>query len=134
MVNPHTPRSQNSQTLPSNTVPFTRHTSQADYRTGDLKLGRFSVPADLGRYLQVPFDCLVKCVSAMPSQQDLQRIVRNNLTNNESKILTDDESGLRWTDFTPPAKSKGSEENVFKPLGRIISEIWQKSRIAEYPS
>ncbi|KAG1884539.1 hypothetical protein F4604DRAFT_1574269 [Suillus subluteus] len=127
MVTPHTPRSQNSQILPPDTVPFTRHTSQADHRTGGLKLGRIAVLADLGRYLQVPFDCLVKYVGTMPSQQDLQRI-RNNLTNTESKILTDDESGLRWTDFTPPAKSKGSEENVFKPLGRIISEI-----LAEVP-
>ncbi|KAG1757080.1 hypothetical protein EDB19DRAFT_1865936 [Suillus lakei] len=59
----------------------------------------------------------------MPSLQDMQRIC-NNLT--ESKILTDDESGLRWTDFTPPATSKGSEENVFEPLGRIIAEILEE--------
>ncbi|KAG2050360.1 hypothetical protein BDR06DRAFT_917969 [Suillus hirtellus] len=114
--------------LPPDTAVFARHTSQADYRTGDLKLGCIAVLADLGRYLQVPFGCLVKYVGAMPSQQDLKRI-RNNLTNKESKILTDDESGLRWTDFTPPAKSKGFEENVFKPLGRIISEI-----LAEVPN
>ncbi|KAG2127699.1 hypothetical protein DEU56DRAFT_915674 [Suillus clintonianus] len=110
---------------PPDTVPVTRHTLQADYRTGDLKLGHLAVLADLRKYLQVPFDCLVKCVGAMPSQQDLQRI-RSNLT--ESKILTDDESGLRWTDFTPPATSKGPEENLFKPLGRIIAEI-----LAEVP-
>lgn len=102
------------------TVPVARHTSQADYRMGDLKLGRIAVLADLRRYLQVPFDCLVKCVGAGPSQQHLQRI-RNNLT--KCKILTDDESGLQWTDFTPPATSKESEENAFKPLGRIIAEI-----------
>ncbi|KAG2132351.1 hypothetical protein DEU56DRAFT_739542 [Suillus clintonianus] len=105
---------------PDTTVPFIRHTSGADYSSGDLELGRTAVLVGLGRYMRVPFDCLVKCVGAMPSQQDLQRI-RNNLT--ESKILTDDESGLRWTDFTPPATSKVSEENVFKPLGRIIAEI-----------
>ncbi|KAG1767565.1 hypothetical protein EDD22DRAFT_950013 [Suillus occidentalis] len=112
-VTPHTPPAQNSQMLPPG----------ADYRTGDLKLGRTAVLTDLGRYLRVPFDCLVKCVGAMPSQQDLQQI-RNNLT--KSKILTDDESGLRWTDFTPPATSKGSEENVFEPLGHIIAEIMPK--------
>ncbi|KAG1727324.1 hypothetical protein EDB19DRAFT_1857653 [Suillus lakei] len=106
--------------LPPDTVPVARHTSQADYRTGDLKRGRTAVLTDLKRYLQVPFDCLMKCVGAGPSQPDLQRI-RNNLT--KCKILTDDESGLRWTDFTPPATSKGSEENAFKPLGRIIAEI-----------
>ncbi|KAG1870556.1 hypothetical protein C8R48DRAFT_771007 [Suillus tomentosus] len=111
--------------LPPDTVPFIRHTSGADYRTGDLKLGRTAVLIDLGRYLRVPFDCLVKCVGAMPSQQDLQQI-RNNLT--KCKILTDDKSGLRWTDFTPPATSKVSEENAFKPLGRIIAEI-----LAEVP-
>ncbi|KAG1802515.1 uncharacterized protein BJ212DRAFT_997875 [Suillus subaureus] len=127
MATPHTPRSQRSQILPPDVVPFTHHISQTDYRTGDLKLGRIAVLADLGSYLQVPFDCLVKCVGAMPSQQDLQRI-RNSLTNKESKILTDDESGLRWTDFTPPAKSKGPEENMFQPLGLIISEI-----LAEVP-
>ncbi|KAG1764592.1 hypothetical protein EV702DRAFT_1051270 [Suillus placidus] len=126
MLTPHTPPSQNSQMLPPDTVPVPRHTSQADYRTGDLKLGRIAVLADLRRYLQVPFDCLVKCVGAMPSQQDLQRI-RHNLT--ESKILADDESGLQWTDFTPPATSKGSEENAFKPLSRIIAEI-----LAEVPN
>ncbi|KAG1768025.1 hypothetical protein EV702DRAFT_1203461 [Suillus placidus] len=71
--------------LPPDTAPVPRHTSRADYRTGDLKLGRISVLADLRRYLQVPFDSLVKC------------------------ILTNDESGLQWTDFTP--------------LGRIIAEI-----------
>ncbi|KAG2138992.1 hypothetical protein DEU56DRAFT_801200, partial [Suillus clintonianus] len=71
----------------------------------------------------VPFDCLVKCVGAVPSQKDLQ-LIRNNLTKN--KILTDDESGLRWTDFTPPATSKGSKENVFEPLGRIIAEILEE--------
>ncbi|KAG2353907.1 hypothetical protein BDR07DRAFT_1307859 [Suillus spraguei] len=111
--------------LPPDTVPVARHTSHADYRTGDLKLGRIAVLADLRRYLQVPFDCLVKCVGAGPSQPNLQRI-RNNLT--KCKILTDDESGLRWTDFTPPAISKESEENAFKPLGRIIAEI-----LAEVP-
>ncbi|KAG1768275.1 hypothetical protein EV702DRAFT_1282403 [Suillus placidus] len=126
MLTPHTPPSQNCQMLPPDTVPVPRHTSQADYRTGDLKLGRIAVLADLRRYLQVPFDCLVKCVGAMPSQRDLQRI-RHNLT--ESKILADDESGLQWTDFTPPATSKGSEENAFKPLGRIIAEI-----LAEVPN
>ncbi|KAG2336967.1 hypothetical protein BDR05DRAFT_1011205 [Suillus weaverae] len=112
--------------LPPDTVAVPRHTSQADYRTGDLKLGRIAVLADLRRYLQIPFDCLVKCVGAMPSQQDLQRI-RHNLT--EGKILADDESGLQWTNFTPPATSKGSEENAFKPLGRIIAEI-----LAEVPN
>ncbi|KAG1719065.1 hypothetical protein EDB19DRAFT_2030564 [Suillus lakei] len=120
---PHTPPSQNLQMLPPDTVPFIRHTSGADYSTGDLKPGRNAVLTDLGRYLRVPFDCLVKCVGATPTLQDLQRI-RNNLT--ESKILTDDESGLRWTDFTPPATSKGSEENVFEPLGRIIAEILEE--------
>ncbi|KAG1754765.1 uncharacterized protein EDB91DRAFT_1213895 [Suillus paluster] len=93
---------------------------------GDLKLGHTAVLADLGRYLRVPFNCLVKCVGAMPSLQDLQRIC-NNLT--ESKILTDDESGLRWMDFTPPATLKGSEENVFEPLGCIIADI-----LAEVPN
>ncbi|KAG2125138.1 uncharacterized protein EDB93DRAFT_1110312 [Suillus bovinus] len=117
--------SQNSPMLSPDTVPVARHTSQSDYRTGDLKLGRIAVLADLGRYLQVPFNCLVKCVGAGPSQPDLQRI-RNNLT--KCEILTDDESGLRWTDFTPPATSKESEENAFKPLGRIIAEI-----LAEVP-
>jgi hypothetical protein len=125
MLTPHTPPSQNSPMLPPDTVPVARHTSHADYRTGDLKLGRIAVLADLRRYLQVPFDCLVKCVGAGPSQPNLQRI-RNNLT--KCKILTDDESGLRWTDFTPPAISKESEENAFKPLGRIIAEI-----LAEVP-
>ncbi|KAG2091210.1 uncharacterized protein F5147DRAFT_723992, partial [Suillus discolor] len=125
VLTPHTPPSQDSQMLPPDTVPVPRRTSQADYRTGDLKLGRIAVLTDLRRYLQVPFDCLVKCVGAMPSQQDLQRI-RHNLT--ESKILADDESGLQWTDFTPPATSKVSEENAFKPLGRIIAEI-----LAEVP-
>ncbi|KAG2128557.1 hypothetical protein DEU56DRAFT_818949 [Suillus clintonianus] len=105
---------------PPDTAPVVRHTSHADYRTGDLKLGRNAVLADLGRYLQVPFDCLVKYVGAMPSPQDLQEI-RNKLT--ESEILTDDERGLRWTDLTPPASSKESEENAFKPLGSIIAEI-----------
>jgi hypothetical protein len=123
---PHTPPSQNLQMLPPDTVPFVRHTSGADYRTGDLKLGRTAVLTDLGRYLRVPFDCLVQCVGSMPSLQDLQRI-RNNLT--KCKILTDDESGLRWTDFTPPATSKVSEENAFKPLGRIIAKI-----LAEFPN
>ncbi|KAG1749069.1 uncharacterized protein EDB91DRAFT_1235578 [Suillus paluster] len=102
------------------TAPVPHHTLRTDYRTGDLKLGHIAVLADLRRYLQVPFDCLMKCVGAMPSQQDLQWIC-HNLT--ECKILTDNESGLQWTDFTPPATSKGSEENVFKPLGRIIIEI-----------
>jgi hypothetical protein len=120
------PPSHNSPMLPPDTVPFIRHTLGADYRTGDLKLGRTAVFTDLRRYLRVPFDCPVKCIGAMPSQQDLQQI-RNNLT--ESKILDDDESGLRWTDFTPPATSKVSEENVFKPLGRIIAEI-----LAEVPN
>ncbi|KAG2338830.1 hypothetical protein BDR05DRAFT_1003910 [Suillus weaverae] len=106
--------------LPPDTAPVSRHTSRADYRTGDLKLGRIAILADLRRYLRVPFDSLVKCVGVMPSQQDLQRI-RHNLT--ECKILTNDESSLQWTDFTPPATSKGSEENVFEPLGRIIAEI-----------
>ncbi|KAG1886859.1 uncharacterized protein F5891DRAFT_1081400 [Suillus fuscotomentosus] len=124
-VTPHTPPSHNSPMLPPDTVPFICHTSGADYRTGDLKLGRTAVLTDLGRYLRVPFDCLVKCVDAMPSQQDLQQI-RNNLT--KCKILTDDKSGLRWTDFIPPATSKVSEENAFKPLGRIIAEI-----LAEVP-
>jgi hypothetical protein len=106
--------------LPPDTVPVFRHTSGANYRTGDLKLGCAAVLADLQRYLRVPFDCLVKRVGALPSLQDLQRI-RNNLT--ESKILTDDESGFRWTDFTLPTASKGFEENVFEHLGRIIDQI-----------
>ncbi|KAG2355387.1 hypothetical protein BDR07DRAFT_1493256 [Suillus spraguei] len=104
MLTPHTPPSQNSPMLSPDTVPVARHTSHADYRTGDLKLGRIAVLADLRRYLQVPFDCLVKCDSHRH------------------------ESGLRWTDFTPPATSKESEENAFKPLGRIIAEI-----LAEVP-
>ncbi|KAG1724408.1 hypothetical protein EDD22DRAFT_933627 [Suillus occidentalis] len=91
-----------------------------NYRTGDLKLGRAAVLADLKKYLQVPFDCLLERVGALPPLQDLQRI-RNNLT--ETKILTDDKSGLRWTDFTPPTTSKGSEEDVFEPLGHIIDRI-----------
>ncbi|KAG2125306.1 hypothetical protein DEU56DRAFT_825606 [Suillus clintonianus] len=105
--------------LPPDTVPVARHTSYDDY------LGRIAILADLRRHLQVPFECLVKCVGAMPSQQDLQGI-RNNLT--KRKILTDDESGLRWTDLTPPASSKESVEDAFKPLGRIIAEI-----LAEVP-
>ncbi|KAG1741246.1 hypothetical protein EDB19DRAFT_1907946 [Suillus lakei] len=117
---PHTPPSQNPPMLSPDTVPVARHTSQADYRTGDLQLGRIAVLADLRRYLQVPFDCLMKCVGAGPSQPDLQQI-RNKLT--KCKILTDDESGLRWTDFTPPATSKESEENAFKPLGHIVAKI-----------
>jgi hypothetical protein len=123
---PHTPPLRNLQTLPPDTVAVSRHTSGANYRTGDLKLGRAAVLADLQRYLQVPFDCLLKHVGALPPLQDLHRI-RNNLT--ESKVLTDDESGLRWTDFTPPNASKGSEENVFEPLGRIIDRI-----LAETPN
>ncbi|KAG1860105.1 hypothetical protein F4604DRAFT_2036274 [Suillus subluteus] len=107
------------------TVPVARHTSHADYRMGDLKLGCIAVLTDLRRYLQVPFDCLVKCVGAGPSQPDLQWI-RNNLT--KCKILTDNKSGLQWTDFTPPATSKESKENEFKPLGHIIAEI-----LAEVP-
>jgi hypothetical protein len=107
MLTPHTPPAQSSQMLTPDTALVPRHTSQADYRTGDLNL-------------QVPFDCLVKCVGALPSQLDLHRI-RRNLTN--CKILTDDESGLQWTDFTLPATSNMSEENAFKPLGRIIAKI-----------
>ncbi|KAG0704652.1 hypothetical protein DFH29DRAFT_848599 [Suillus ampliporus] len=112
--------------LTPDTPPVPRHTSQADYRTGDLNLGRIAILADLRRCLQVPFDCLVKCVGALPSQPDLHRI-RRNLT--KCKILTDDESGLQWTDFTPPATSKVSKENAFKPLGRIIAKV-----LAEFPN
>ncbi|KAG2129418.1 uncharacterized protein EDB93DRAFT_1182709 [Suillus bovinus] len=108
---PHTPPLRNVQTLPPDTVAVSRHTSGANYRTGDLKLGRAAVLADLQRYLQVPFDCLLKRVGGLPPLQDLQRI-RNNLT--KSKILTDDER---------------SEENVFEPLGRIIDRI-----LAETPN
>jgi hypothetical protein len=61
----------------------------------------------------------------MPSPQDLQQI-RINLT--KCEILTDDESGLRWTDFTPPATLKVSEENAFKPLGPIIAKILAEFR------
>ncbi|KAG1795217.1 hypothetical protein EV424DRAFT_1496644, partial [Suillus variegatus] len=123
MATPHTPRSQKSQILPPDTVPFTRHTSQTDYRTGDLKLGRIAVLADLGRYLRVPFDSLANCVGDVPSQPDLEQI-RDHLI--ESKILMDDKNGLRWTELTPPAQSKGSEEKTFQPLGRIISGILAK--------
>ncbi|KAG1778826.1 hypothetical protein EV702DRAFT_1195842 [Suillus placidus] len=101
-------------------APFTPHSSQTDYRTGDLKLGRTAVLADLGRYLQVPFNSLVNCVGAVPSQQVLEQI-RDHLI--ESEILIDDKNGLRWTEFTPPAQSKASEEKTFQPLGPIISAI-----------
>jgi hypothetical protein len=69
---PHTPPPK-SQSLPPDTVPFGRYTSQGDYRSGDLKLGRNAVLSELGRrYLEVPFDLLSKCVGT-PSQQDLKR-------------------------------------------------------------
>ncbi|KAG2336207.1 hypothetical protein BDR05DRAFT_971181 [Suillus weaverae] len=105
---------------PPDIAPFTRYTSQTDYRTGDLNLGRTAVLADLGRYLQVPFDNLVNCVGAVPSHQVLEQI-RDHLI--ESEILIDDKNGLRWTEFTPPAKSKVSEEKTFQPFGRIVSAI-----------
>ncbi|KAG1808933.1 uncharacterized protein BJ212DRAFT_1381557 [Suillus subaureus] len=119
MATPHTPRSRKSQVLLPDTVLVPRHTSQSDYRTGDLKLGREAVLTDLGRYLQVPFVSLAKCVSAMPSQQRLEEM-RNNLVQGE--ILTDD--GLEWKDFICPAKM--SEEMTFKPLEGIISGILEQ--------
>ncbi|KAG1884235.1 hypothetical protein F4604DRAFT_1952371 [Suillus subluteus] len=119
MATPHTPQSQKLQVLPPDTVPVPRHTSQSDYRTGDLKLGCEAVLTDLGRYLQVPFVSLAKCVGAMPSQQRLEEI-RDNLI--QSDILTDD--GLEWIDFVRPAKM--SEEMTFKPLEEIISGILEQ--------
>jgi hypothetical protein len=96
-----------------------RHTSQSDYRTGDLKLGCEVVLTDLGRYLQVPFVSLAKCVGAMPSQQRLEEM-RGNLI--QSEILTDD--GLEWKDFIRPARM--SEEMTFKSLKGIISGILEQ--------
>ncbi|KAG1880979.1 hypothetical protein F4604DRAFT_1619960 [Suillus subluteus] len=107
-----TPHTQKSQVLPPETVLVPRHTR-------DLKLGREAVLTDLGKYLQVPFVSLVKCVGAMPSRQRLEEM-RDNLI--QSKILTDD--GLEWKDFIRPAKM--SEETTFKPLEGIISGILEQ--------
>ncbi|KIJ67132.1 hypothetical protein HYDPIDRAFT_109154 [Hydnomerulius pinastri MD-312] len=59
-------------------------TSQSDYHTRDLILGRDAAVDGLRRYLQVPFSRLLKCVHAPPLQQtDVQRIhtglVQNNI-------------------------------------------------------
>ncbi|KAG1868374.1 hypothetical protein DFJ58DRAFT_911482 [Suillus subalutaceus] len=112
MTTPHTPQSQKSQVPPAETVLVPRH-------TGDLKLSREAVLTDLGKYLQVPFVSLVKCVGAMPSQQHLEEM-RDNLI--QSKILTDD--SLEWKDFIRPVKM--SEETTLKPLKGIISGILEQ--------
>ncbi|KAG1809747.1 uncharacterized protein HD556DRAFT_1280479, partial [Suillus plorans] len=118
MATPHTPPSQKSQLPPPDTAPIARHTSQSDYRTGDLKLGREAVLADLGRYLQVPFISLAKCVGSMPSPQRLQDM-RDDLIQRE--ILTDNDP--KWKAFIRPANLKRSEEKTFEPLKEIISGI-----------
>ncbi|KAG2099619.1 uncharacterized protein F5147DRAFT_777314 [Suillus discolor] len=119
MATPHTPPSQKSQVPPPDTALVPPHTSQSDYRTGDLELGREAVPTDLRRYLQVPFVSLAKCVGAVPSQQHLEEM-RDHLI--RSEILTND--GLEWKDFIRPAKM--SEEMTFKSLEGIISGILEK--------
>ncbi|KAG2092642.1 uncharacterized protein F5147DRAFT_764107 [Suillus discolor] len=118
MATPHTPRSRKSQVPPPDTPLVPCHTSQFDYRTGDLELGREAVLTDLRRYLQVPFGSLAKCVGAVPSQQLLEEM-RDDFI--RSEILTD--NGLEWKDFIRPAKM--SEEMSFKLEG-IISGILEQ--------
>ncbi|KAG1829944.1 hypothetical protein EV424DRAFT_1535346 [Suillus variegatus] len=118
MATPHTPPSQKSQVPPPDTALVPPHTSQSDYRTEDLELGREAVLTDLRRYLQVPFVSLAKCVGAVPSQQRLEEM-RDHLI--RSEILTND--GLEWKDFIRPADM--SEEMTFKLEG-IISGILEQ--------
>ncbi|KAG1847455.1 hypothetical protein C8R48DRAFT_663814 [Suillus tomentosus] len=118
MATPHTPPSQKSQVPPPDTALLPPHTSQYDYRTGDLELGREAVLTDLRRYLQVPFVSLAKCVGAVPSQQRLEEMHDHLI---RSEVLTND--GLEWKDFIQPAKV--SEEMTFKLEG-IISGILEQ--------
>ncbi|KAF8845353.1 hypothetical protein BDN67DRAFT_941205 [Paxillus ammoniavirescens] len=116
---PHTPPPK-SQSLPPDTVPFGRYTSQGDYRSGDLKLGGNAVLSELGRYLEVPFDLLLKCVGT-PSQQDLKR-TRDYLL--AEKTLIHGKSGDQWKGFpTSPSNSSFDEDKTFRPLESIISNI-----------
>ncbi|KAF9225611.1 hypothetical protein BS17DRAFT_553782 [Gyrodon lividus] len=117
---PHTPPPKPQPLLPD-TVPRSHYTSQRDYQTGDLTLGRIAVLKDLGRYLQVPFDCLAECIGSAAPQQDLHR-TRNKLITDG--ILLHNASGLQWKEFpSPPAKSLMSEEKTFQPLVNVISKI-----------
>ncbi|KAG2099623.1 uncharacterized protein F5147DRAFT_777317 [Suillus discolor] len=128
MATPHTPPSQKSQLPPPDTALVPRHTSQSDYRTGDLKLGREAVLADLERYLQVPFVSLAKCVGLMPSPQRLQDM-RDDLIQRE--ILT--ENDLKWKAFIRPANSKRSEEGEPIDLKLIPSKKPHLSAMVDVP-
>ncbi|KAG1771178.1 hypothetical protein EV702DRAFT_1270925 [Suillus placidus] len=70
---------------------------------GDLRLdGRTAVLADLGRYLQVPFDSLVNCVGAVPSQ-------RNNTSRPDAYLVRDDKQTAprtHWFDIAVPFEFK----------------------------
>ncbi|KAG1847467.1 hypothetical protein C8R48DRAFT_731452 [Suillus tomentosus] len=117
MATHHTPPSQKSLVPPPDTALVPRHTSQSDYRMGNLELGRDAFLTGLRSYLQVPFVSLAKCVGAVPSQQRLEEM-RDHLI--RSKILTDD--GLKWKNFIRPANSKRSEEGELINLELIPSK------------
>ncbi|KAG1829939.1 hypothetical protein EV424DRAFT_366945 [Suillus variegatus] len=128
MATHHTPPSQKSLVPPPDTALVPRHTSQSDYRMGDLELGRDAFLTDLRSYLQVPFVSLAKCVDAVPSQQRLEEM-RDHII--RSKILTDD--GLKWKDFIRPANSKRFEKVEPIDLKLILSEKPHLSAMGDVP-
>ena len=124
---PSTPQSKSrpqSQLLPPDTQPAQRFTSQSEYRTGDLSLGRQAVLKDLGRYLRVPYATLIRSVLGSLSPTETSGI-RQKLT--ENGILNFVGGKSQWAAFTvPPARSNVSESVVFQPLIEIISTIFNE--------
>ncbi|KAG9308919.1 hypothetical protein JVU11DRAFT_11379 [Chiua virens] len=113
---PTTPPRKSNQTLPPDTVPFTRHTSQSGYRTGDLNEGRRAVLSDLAKCLKIPFATLVSSAFGPEPAGSSKEFKQTKQKVRSMKSL-----------FTPPSKSRLSEAQAFKPLGDMIKEIFRRS-------
>ena len=83
--------------------PAQRFTSQSEYRTGDLSLGRQVVlTKDLWRYLWVPYATLIHLVFGSLSPTEASGICQKLTENGILNIVPDGKS--QWAAFTvPPA-------------------------------
>ena len=108
------------------TEPAQHFTSQSEYRTGDLSLGRQAVlTKDLGRYLWVPYATLIRSVFGSLSPTEASGICQKLTENGILNVVPDGKS--QWAAFTVlPAQSNISESVAFQPLVDIISMIFNE--------